>query len=269
MRDLDRALADAFERDAVGRDLGRLGDPGRVLEVKPPIEPTPASSSVVAPPAPHFSIPGRKSQALNWPATVRALERDHCARFEQLADRLIEARDQDQVRVLLVTSCHRAEGRSTLVLTVARALARRPGRLLVVDGDLSGPMLARLLGLTPRVGLDDVVLDGKPLAEAIIHAPDDNLDLLPLRGPVPRPREFLNDPEWACTMARVRRAYDMVLIDGSPLFSGLSAAVLHRPVDAAVLVTHRALTGERARTRALEVLEAGSIPLLGLAETFV
>ena len=48
----------------------------------------------------------------------------------------------------------------------------------------------------------------------------------------------------------------------------LSAAVMHRSVDAAILVFNRSLTAARALTRAREVLEAGGIPLLGLAETF-
>jgi Mrp family chromosome partitioning ATPase len=70
-------------------------------------------------------------------------------------------------------------------------------------------------------------------------------------------------------MAKLRREYDLVLLDGSPLFSGLSAAVLHRSVDAAILVHNRSITGERALLRACEVLDAGGVPLLGLAETFV
>jgi Mrp family chromosome partitioning ATPase len=114
-----------------------------------------------------------------------------------------------------------------------------------------------------------VVLDGLPMSEAVVEAPDDHISILPLRAPVSRPRDFLSGPGWTLLMARLRREYDLVLIDGSPLFAGLSAAVLHRAVDAAVLVTHRALTGERARLRAREVLDAGGIPLLGIAETFV
>jgi protein-tyrosine kinase len=227
----------------------------------------------VAPPPPHFPIeaaPASQSAlSLKWPTTVRALEREHGERFERLADSLISERDRRQDRVLLFTSCHRAEGRTTLVLTLARALARRPGRTLLVDADLTGPMLARQLGLRPRVGLDDVVERGVPVGEALIDAPDDHLVLLPLRAPVPRPREFLASPGWSCLMARLRRDFDLVLLDGSPLFAGLSAALLHRSVDAAVLVYNRALTGERALLRAHEVLEAGGVPLLGLAETFV
>lgn len=225
------------------------------------------------PPGPHFSVepapPRPDSTELRWPETVRALERDHGDRFSRLADALVEVRDRQGLKVLLFTSCHRAEGRTTLVLTLARALARRPGRTLLADADLTGPMLARSLGLRPRHGLEDVIEDGLAVADALIEAPDDHLWVLPLRRPVSRPREFLAAPAWACLMARLRREFDLVLLDGSPLFAGLSAAVLHRSVDAAVLVHNRALTGERALLRAREVLDGGGVPLLGLAETFV
>ena len=130
-------------------------------------------------------------------------------------------------------------------------------------------MLARLLGLRPEVGLDDVVEGGHALADALLDAPDDHLAVLPIRAAVARPRDFLASPAWTCTLARLRREFDLILLDGGPLFTGLSAAVLHRSVDAAVLVYHRGLTGERAILRAREVLEAGGVPLLGLAETFV
>ena len=248
MREIDRALARAY---AQPRDRPATAPAG--------------------PPAPHFPVIGAPDSlaALLWPDTVRALERGHGDRFDQLADALIEARDTHHQKVLLFTSCHRAEGRTTLVLTVARALARRPGRTLLVDGDLTGPMLARQLGLRPRVGLDDVVEGNMALSDALVDAPDDHLVVLPLRAPIARPREFLASPAWSCLLARLRREFDLVLIDGSPLFAGLSAAVLHRSVDAAILVHNRALTGERALLRAREVLEAGGVPLLGLAETFV
>ena len=91
----------------------------------------------------------------------------------------------------------------------------------------------------------------------------------PAKLSISRPRDFLASPAWTCTLARLRRDFDLILVDGGPLFTGLSAAVLHRSVDAAVLVHHRGMTGERAVLRAREVLEAGGIPLLGLAETFV
>jgi protein-tyrosine kinase len=249
MGDIDQALARAYAR-------------------------RPSNELSSSPPPPHFAIEAPAStvgasSSLDWPQTVKALEREHGDRFDRLADALVAARDRQHLKVLLFTSCHRAEGRTTLVLTLARALARKPGRTLLVDADLAGPMLARLLGLRPRVGLDDVIDEGASTADAVIDAPDDHLSILPLRGPVPRPREFLDGPAWSTTFARLRRDFDLVLVDGGPLFVGLSTPTLPRAIDAAILVHNRSLTGPRAVLRAREVLETGGIPLLGLAETFV
>lgn len=267
MREVDQALARAY---------GQRGSTEHsTIPPAPHLTPRPPEPPLESKGAPSRFLTGPVKPlapepcALQWPATVRTLEREYGERFSRMADLLIEARDERRLKVLLFTSCHRAEGRTTLVLTLARALARRPGRTLLVDGDLTGPMIARQLGLRPEVGLDDVVEEGVALSEALIEAPDDHLTVLPLRAPVSRPREFLTTPAWACAMARLRREFDLVLIDGSPMFAGLNAALLHRSVDAAVLVHNQTLTGERAILRAQEVLDAGGIPLLGLAETFV
>lgn len=262
MREVDEALSRAFALKGASAPSA--------AEVPPaphrPRKGGPARPSrVFLPPAPPAEAAGR---GLAWPEVVSVLEGEWGDRFLQMGDRVLEAREKAGVRVLLFTSCHRAEGRSTLVLTLARTLARRPLRTLIVDADLTGPMLARSLGLRPEVGLDDVVEDGKSLDDAIIESPADNLWILPMRSAVSRPRDFLASAGWACTMARLRREFDLVLVDGSPLFTGLSAAVLHSSVDAAVLVHSRDATGGRSILRAREVLEGGGVPLLGLAETF-
>lgn len=282
MREVDQALARAYAQrgpidhaavppaphlaprpvELPGAPGGSATAPGGVdAHLQPQPQPQPHAD-------PHPTL-GSEPPMLQWPATVRMLEREFGDRFSKLADALIEARDRQHIKVLLFTSCHRAEGRTTLVLALARALARRPGKTLLVDADLTGPMLARQLGLRPQVGLDDVVDDGHALADALIEAPDDHLTILPLRAPVSHPRDFLDSAAWSCVLARLRRDYDLVLLDGSPLFAGLSATTLHRSVDAAILVHSRALTGERAVIRAREVLGSGGVPLLGVAETFV
>jgi Mrp family chromosome partitioning ATPase len=259
MREVDEALARAYAQSETS------DAPRRV----PPAPHWPAGALHSQPARPSLSAAPQSSIELQWPSIVLTLERDWGDRFEKMADGLLRARQEQNLKVILFTSCHRAEGRTTLVLTLARALARHPLRTLVVDADLTGPMVARMLGLRPETGLDDVVEGGQAVSDALIDARDDHLGILPMRSAVARPRDFLVNPAWTCTLARLRREFDLVLVDGGPLFTGLSAAVLHRSVDAAVLVSHRGITGERAVLRAREVLEAGGVPLLGLAETFV
>jgi protein-tyrosine kinase len=261
MREVDEALARAYAHTQRDKEDTSPGVPP-----PPHLPPSPRKTAIAA----DWADPEpAQSAELEWPQVVLTLEREWRERFEKLARFLVAARQRQNLKVILFTSCHRAEGRTTLVLTLARTLSRHPLRTLLVDGDLTGPMVARQLGLRPEVGLDDVVDRGHALADALIDAPNDHLGILPMRAGVARPRDFLASPAWTCTMARLRREYDLVLIDGGPLFTGLSAAVLHRSVDAAVLVHHRGMTGERAILRAREVLEAGGVPLLGLADTFV
>ncbi len=259
MREVDEALARAYSQ--------------REASEKPRSVPPPPHWPVRAAQSPLSNLPSppaaEPSAELQWPSVVLTLEREWGDRFDKMARLLLDTQQRQSYKVFLFTSCHRAEGRTTLVLTVARALARHPHRTLLVDADLTGPTIARALGLFPNVGLDDVVESGQALSDALVVARDDHLTILPMRSGVMRPRDFLASPAWTCTLARVRREFDLVLIDGGPLFTGLSAAVLHRSIDAAVLVAHRGMTGDRAVGRAREVLEAGGVPLLGLAETFV
>jgi protein-tyrosine kinase len=259
MREVDEALARAYAQR-------QESEPPRGVPPAPhwparALKPAIAWSSSPAPPA--------QPAELEWPSIVLSLEREWGERFLKLADVLLAVQKRQGQKVFLFTSCHRAEGRTTLVLCLARALARKALRTLLVDADLTGPMVARLLGLRPQVGLDDVVENGLALPDALVDAEDDHLAILPMRSAVSHPRDFLASPAWTCTLARLRREFDVILMDGGPLFTGLSAAILHRSVDAAVLVYHRGMTGERAVLRAREVLEGGGVPLLGLAETFV
>jgi protein-tyrosine kinase len=263
MKEVDAALKRAYDLRA-GAGRASMVPPAPHLEARAPLS-KPAKAHGPATP----SLDAAFSTELQWPSVVLSLERQWGARFERMAELILKARQEQNVKVLLFTSCHRAEGRTTLMLTLSRALARHSVRTILVDGDLTGPMLARLLGLRPDFGLDDVVESGQALSDALVGASDDHLTILPMRSAVLRPRDFLAGPGWTCILARLRREYDLVLIDGGPLFTGLSAAALHRSIDAAVLVHHRGMSGERAILRALEVLDAGGVPVLGLAETFV
>ena len=186
MGDIDQALARAYAR------RGPVGDAPTTPAPHFPVAGPPIEPALLAEARRAAFVEPELVASLEWPPTVRALERQHGPRFEQLADALVSARVLSQVRSIFFTSCHRSEGRTTLVLGLARALARRPGRTVLVDADLSGPMLARSLGLRPRYGLDDV-LDG---SASIAGRGDRGAGRLiwpcfPLRAAPARPRESL------------------------------------------------------------------------------
>jgi Mrp family chromosome partitioning ATPase len=249
MREVDEALARAFARTRAAATGHPAIPPAHHLAAAPAADPARAS--------------------VRWPDLVLRLERDYADRFARLADVSLDAASRRGMTVLWFTGCHRAEGRTTLVLALTRALAHRPGRTLLVDLDLDGPAIGRLLGLRTEAGLEEVAAGTHALSDALVNAPDDHLSVLPLRSAVPGPRDFLTGPGWSCLAARLRREFELVLLDGGPIAPGLGPAVVPRGIDAAVLVLNPATTGAADLSRARQALAAAGVPLLGLAETFV
>ena len=138
MREVDEALATAYAQREKGEPARGVPPaphwPAHALARAPeqdaPLVPADSSAPALA-----FGIEapsGGPAAELQWPAVVLGLERDWGDRFDRLAERLIEGRRRQNLRVILFTSCHRAEGRTTLVLTLARALARHPCRTVLV-----------------------------------------------------------------------------------------------------------------------------------------
>ena len=226
---------------------------------------------------PHFAVasPGRTDahrlgHALRWPETVLALEKRHGERFEAFADSLLAARDETPFRRLLFASAHRAEGRTTLVLNLARVLARRPGRTLLVDGDLVGPMLARSLGLRPRLGAGRRGRAGPPAVRggdgSSRRQPRDPPDRRPRRRV---PREFAASAGWIRMMEAVSVEFDLALIDGGGLVQrperrGPALGRRRggpRPPQGPDLRARPGPAPARRSTRPMS-------PLLGIAETF-
>src|SRR5262249_9644666 len=141
MREVDEALARVYAQR-------QASDTPRGVPPAPHWSPRTATSPLGWPPP---TPSDDRSLALAFPSIVLSLEREWGERFAGMARLLLEQRQRQGQKVFLFTSCHRAEGRTTLVLCLARALANEPCRTLLVDADLTGPMVARLLGLRPSV----------------------------------------------------------------------------------------------------------------------
>ncbi len=223
---------------------------------------------------PHFAVepqPGAEHEASSWawPDLVDVLEAQHGQQFRSMAARIWEISAQRGVKVLLFTSAHRAEGRTTFALLVAKFLAAGDRRVVLLDADFQAPMVGARLSLQRAVGLYDLVASAGGRVDATRFAALDRLRVVPLHEPIARPREILSSGGWSCLMATLRRSFDLVVLDGGPVLAGSSSVMLSKSVDACLLVTRPGDAAERARCQAQEILAAAGTPVLGLAENFV
>jgi flagellar biosynthesis protein FlhG len=127
-------------------------------------------------------------------------------------------------RVISVTSGKGGVGKSSIVVNLGLALARKGLRVLLIDADLGLANLDVLLGLTPRFTLHDVLSLRRNLAEVIMEGPE-GIKILPASSGIPELAD-LNESEKLFLLNELdlySDNLDMVLIDTE---SGISRNVL-------------------------------------------
>ena len=185
----------------------------------------------------------------------------------KLESRLWQMALREQLRVVLVTSALRGEGKSTTVAYLATALALHPGRkILAVDLDFRRPSMNKHFETNPTCGLADVLQGRCHPTEAILKTELDGLHLmLPSRESEKADPALLHDTvslRWL--FDGLRRSYDMILIDAPALVPVADAAALVPLSDGVVLMAMAGLTTKHHLNRARDLCLGMGAKILGL-----
>jgi Mrp family chromosome partitioning ATPase len=153
-------------------------------------------------------------------------------------------------------------------------LADRRIKTVLVDADLADPRLASRLGILPEAGWEQVVAGRLPLDETLIESLQDRLTLLPLCGAqLGRGKTILEDASLTVPLERLRRNYDLVLVDlGAPGTAtgrgGGPSRTAGNRIDAAVLVRNLRAAPPRPLTELQGYLAAAGVAATGIADNF-
>ncbi|MCE9606132.1 MAG: hypothetical protein K8U03_14645 [Planctomycetia bacterium] len=193
--------------------------------------------------------PAFETERFHWPRNVEVLIAATGNEFAQFTAEL-EERIGAGRQTLVVTGIGRSEGRSTLVLALARLLANRNLRAVVVDADLRQPQLAELLGIRPELGWDDVYAERLSLTDALIESLADRVTLLPMRSGFSNPRALAGNKTFAGIIEQLKQNYDAVILDVGPLPDDqdtidLAAALTGCKLDDAIVVRDRRTTSPK------------------------
>jgi succinoglycan biosynthesis transport protein ExoP len=172
--------------------------------------------------------------------------------------------DRD-LRSVVVSSAVASEGKTVTVANLGISLAQAGYTVVLVDADLRAPNLAAVLGLSPHVGLTDVLVDDFPLRQAL-QAWSDGLPLEVLasgRQP-PNPSELLGSQRFASVLDSLTERADLVILDAPALLPVTDAAILARVTSGLILVTRVRSTRTQQVQTATETLRAVDEGVLGV-----
>ncbi len=153
-----------------------------------------------------------------WPTAVDALVARSGPALGNFATQLTAQASAGE-KVLALSGGGRGEGRTSVMLAVARQIAQRGGRVVIVDADFEKPDLARYVGLAPVFGWDDVLQGELSLEEVLITSLRDRVAIVPWHQRLPPGVLPFHPLRASISLGMLRDHYDLVLVDGGPLLA--------------------------------------------------
>jgi polysaccharide biosynthesis transport protein len=176
------------------------------------------------------------------------------------------------IRSLLVTSAVVGEGKTTVAVGLAQALADGGHDVTLVELDQRRPSLARHFSITDDGGLTAALLDDEPIT-SFLQRPVKGLPTLRVLAAGPRltsdPVELLHSAEMDRVMQQLLEVSEFVIYDAPPMLGIADAqAVLDRPrIDASIIVARANRTSREEIKRARAILNQHHARPLGLVLT--
>ncbi|WP_166404633.1 polysaccharide biosynthesis tyrosine autokinase [Labedella endophytica] len=184
--------------------------------------------------------------------------------FRSLCMSLAFADVDKPVSAVVVTSAMPGEGKSSVSVGLALALAESMGRVLLVDADLRKPSVADYTGLDGTVGLTSVLLGGSTIEEAVQPWGTRGLDVLTAGTVPPNPNQLLASDTMRATLAELKKRYDFVVIDTSPLIPVTDPLWLVHETDGAIVVARSKKTKRPQLSKAMATLGSVGARVLGV-----
>ncbi|AZS35607.1 Tyrosine-protein kinase YwqD [Microbacterium lemovicicum] len=167
-------------------------------------------------------------------------------------------------KVLLFTSSHSGDGKSSMSIATALILAEQGNSVLLIDADLRRASIATLSQLEGSVGLTSILLGETTMDVAVQPLGNDGAQVLTSGVLPPNPGQILTSELLRGVIAEAREQYDFVIVDTPPVLAVSDPLWLAPLVDGIVIVVRSRVTKRDALRRTLLALESSPTPVLGL-----
>ncbi len=192
------------------------------------------------------------------PQKVRPLNNEkgdvsHAEAYRVLKTNLQFSKKWAHGKVLCVTSGGAGEGKSLSLFNLAFVFAQLGSRVLLIDADIRRPTQHKMVDLSNRVGLADVLLGRMKPQDVIVPTAMENLFFLPSGRPLAATHGIVDSPRIRALLDSVKEQYDYVFLDSPPILGVSDAAVLCSESDGTLLVIeHRSYPRDvAARARSM------------------
>lgn len=148
---------------------------------------------------------------------------------------------KNNAKAILVTSALENEGKTTVAVNIALALAQNGNKVIMLDCDLRKPAVATVLDSKDKVSVQaiDVIKGQASVEKAIAHIEKYNIDMIGGLKAVSNSSEVLSTKGLKSTIDTLKSMYDYIIVDTPPSQLFTDAVIISEYTDAGILVVRQ------------------------------
>ena len=165
---------------------------------------------------------------------------------------------------VLFTSSSPAEGKTTVSVNTAIALANQGNRVLLVDCDMRKPKIKKFFKLDSKTGLAEGIVGLEKFDKIIQKSKIEGLEVVLAGNIPPSPARLLSSPEMKKFLDDVTPKYDWIIFDTPPVNMVPDAVVLVNHNVAVVVIADKRDATINDLTKSLDALKLADANIIGI-----
>lgn len=171
---------------------------------------------------------------------------------------------EKSLKDIVITSARMEEGKTTTAANLAISFANLGSRVILVDGDLRRPKVAKLFDILSDKGLSEILIKNDDYQDYVVESGIDNLDIITSGFIPPNPSELFTSNAMKELLDKLREDYDMIIIDSPPVNLVTDATILSTLVSGTIIVASSGKVEIQELKQVVNTLKKVNANLLGI-----
>ena len=169
--------------------------------------------------------------------------------------------------IIGVTSALRGESKSTTSINLSYVLAEKGSKVLLIDGDLRLPSIAKKLDIDNDSGLTELLMGKGASLSDFKSGILDNWYILPSGEIPPNPSELLGSPRMESVLNDLKEFFDYIIIDLPPVNLVSDAISISGLISGMIVVIREEYCEKKELAHCVRQLKLSNVKVLGFVMT--